>query len=440
MEEHLEPRLVAILHRLGLTEQSLRTHELLPATHGDSIVQFDLRMPSDGDPDKEPKLPPPPAGWFYRLNVPQLLSDLQTLLRKCVSGYSMQLCRNGKVLFSDSYRMAILASDSGPDRPAGVPWTLDVQMHVASLSKLITAMAMTRVLEYHNISPDASILPYLPKYWTKGSGIDKITFRNLLNHKSGLVVPGSPGPCDFIAMKNSIAQNATGMPGYLNINYALCRILISTIDAPWLFNLLPTTNDVYWDSTTIRYYTSYVNEHILAPAGVGSTLDHTSDHALAYPVPPMAPGWNSGDQSPRCGAVGWHFSVNDLMAIMRAFRRLNTILPAESSQRMLERQFGIDEIKDTNLGRIYAKGGFWSEGKGITVEQSNAFFLPKGMELVILANSTLCTPDRGFMYDVLGIIEKNIELNLFKTTVTAVSVLAALGLFTKKVRAKKLRS
>jgi CubicO group peptidase (beta-lactamase class C family) len=437
MEDHLEPRLVEILHKLGLSEQSLRDHVLRPENFGDSLVQFDLRIPSDGDPDKEPKLPPPSKGWFYHLDVPQLEIDLQTMLRKCLSGYSMQLRRNGRVLINDSYRMAVLPADSGPNRPAGVPWTPAVPMHVASLSKLVTAMAMTRVLEYYNISPDTSIRSYLPKYWTKGPGIESISFRDLLNHKSGLVVPGAPGACDFLFMKDRIAHGVSGLPGYLNINYALCRILICTIDAPWLFDLLPTTNDNYWDLTTTSYYSSYVNDNIFAPAGVSSTLDHTDANALAYPVPSKAPGWNSGDQTPRCGAIAWHFSVNDLLAIMAAFRRSGAILPSYNSQRMLDRQFGIDAIKDTNLGRIYAKGGFWSEGMGVTVEQCNAFFLPKGMELVILANSTYCATNTSFMYDVLKTIDKNIQVNLFKATVAAVSVLGAIGLITRKVRAKR---
>jgi hypothetical protein len=57
------------------------------------------------------------------------------------------------------------------------------------------------------------------------------------------------------------------------------------------------------------------------------------------------------------------------------------------------------------------------------------------MELVILANSTFCPDNTGFIFDVLATIEKNIQLNLLKATVTAVSVLAALGTITKKSRA-----
>ena len=46
------------------------------------------------------------------------------------------------------------------------------------------------------------------------------------------------------------------------------------------------------------------------------------------------------------------------------------------------------------------------------------FFLPKGMELVILANSPLCKPDTGFMGQVLDAIEANIESVLLRAILT----------------------
>jgi CubicO group peptidase (beta-lactamase class C family) len=310
-------------------------------------------------------------------------------------------------------------------------------MHVASVSKLVTAMAMTKLLSYRNISPDAPIGPYLPKYWSRGEGVDQITFRRLLIHKSGLVVPGAPGACDYLFMKQRIAHSATGMPGYLNINYGLCRILISTIDAPYLFDLLPTTDDNYWDLTTTAYYTKYVSENIFAPAGVISTLQHTDPNALAYPLPVAVPGWNSNDLKTMCGAVGWHLSVDDLLSVMAVFRRSGSIVDTYKAQHMLDRQFGIDKIRDTPLGRIYAKGGWWTDGR--SVEQSNVFFLPKGMELAILANSPFCQPGRSFMDDVLATIEKNIESNLFALTVTAASALAAFAVVRKTWKFKRKR-
>jgi CubicO group peptidase (beta-lactamase class C family) len=421
MEEYSDVRLVEALHTLGLTEQMLRDHIIRP-DFKDPIVQFELHEPLEGS--DEPVIPPPPSGWFYHLNVQKLKRDLSSLLNPCTVGYSMQLRRYGKVLFDVEWGKSKMPGEGDVD------WTSGTPMHVASVSKFITAIAMTRVLEYHNISPDSAIWPYLPKYWTRGPGIDQITFRHLLNHKSGLVVPGAPGASDYLFMKDRIAHGASGMPGYLNINYALCRILISTIDASYLFDLLPTTNDAYWDLTTTRYYTKYVTENIFAPSGVVSTLDHPDPNALAYPIPGALPGFNSGDLASECGAVGWHLSVDDLLAIMAAFRRAGTIIDTTRAQRMLDRQFGIDLFKDMPLGRVYAKGGFW--GNGSCVEQTNVFFLPKGMELAILANSPFCKPDNAFMYKVLAVIEDNMEISLGAFLQTTLSTIAAFRLLKKR--------
>jgi hypothetical protein len=134
------------------------------------------------------------------------------------------------------------------------------------------------------------------------------------------------------------------------------------------------------------------------------------------------------------GCCGWHLSVDDLLTIRAAFRRRGFIVDPSVAQKMLDRQFGLDLQRDTQLGRIYAKGGFWSFQNGAFVEQSNVFFLPKAMELVILANSPLCKPDTGFMGQVLDAIESNIESILLSATVTSISVLALLSAIRQATR------
>lgn len=113
------------------------------------------------------------------------------------------------------------------------------------------------------------------------------------------------------------------------------------------------------------------------------------------------------------GGVGWHLSTAGLLDVMDTFRRRGTIVSQTQAQAMLENKFGLDLDfpQDTNLGRIYAKGGFW--GDNGRIQQTNAYFLPKGMELVILANSPFCKPNQeGFMPDVTRAIEKNIRFDL----------------------------
>jgi hypothetical protein len=435
MENDTDVKSLEVLRKLGLTEDMVRDHVIQPDHVKAAALRIDLRDVGDGHDD--PSSPPPPSGLLYRLNVQKLRRDLHELLSPCVAGYSMQMRRYGRMVFDQQWNWSRWPENWPGDR--GVRWASDIPMHVSSVSKLITAMAMTKLLESHNISPDAHIFPWLPKYWQKGPGVDRITFRQLLTHTSGLVLLDEPGNSDFLFMKSQVASGTVGKPGYRNMNFGLCRILISTIDAPYLFDLLgPSVTDAYWDLTTIRYYARYVAENIFAPAGVTSTLYHTENDAFAYPYPVTVPGWNSLDLSTMSGGVGWHLSVADLLDVMAAFRRRATIVNPVTAQTMLDRQFGLDYKKDTKLGRIYAKGGFWSFDEGRFVEQSNVFFLPKGMELAILANSPFCDPNTGFMDKVLAVIEDNIESTLFTLTVATVGALAGFALL-QHSRARRRR-
>ena len=426
-----DARSVDILHTLGLTEDMVRNHVFRPDHVSTATLGIELH--EAGDDANEMAEASPPSGLFYRLDVDGLARDLRALLSECLSGYSLQLRRYSRTLIDHQWNWSRTPADGS------VPWTADAQMHVASVSKLVTAMAMTKLLYSRNLSPDARIAPWLPKYWQQGPGVDRLTFRHLLTHTSGLVLADEAGPSDFQFMKDQIAIGTVGKPGYRNLNYGLCRILISTIDAPYLFSLIPGATDAYWDVTTIRYYSRYVSDNVFAPAGVASTFEHPADQALAYTFPPNAAGWSSGDLSTMSGCVGWHLSVDDLLRVMAAFRRRGVIVDPARAQAMLDRQFGLDVKRDTPLGRIYAKGGFWSFDGGRFVEQSNAFFLPKGMELVILANSPLCAPDTGFMGKVLTAIEDNIQSNLLSLVTAAGSTLAALGLY-RRARATRRRA
>jgi CubicO group peptidase (beta-lactamase class C family) len=435
MRDHSELDPAEVLHRLGLTEEMVRAHEMRPDHIVNATLGFDLHRPADGTDD--PSNPPPPSGLFYRLNTDQLRRDLHGLLSFCLAGYSMQLRRNGRVVFDDQWRWSKTPVDGE------VGWTADVPMHVASVSKLITAMAMTKLLEDHNISPDALIWPWLPPYWVRGPGVNQLTFRHLLTHRSGLIPgPDVAGLSDFQFMKDQIALGAMpGAPGYRNMNFGLCRILLSTMDAPYLFNpLLGGVSDKYWDLTMINYYARYVSNNVFAPVGVTSSFQHTDDNALAYPYPAFdVPGWNSQDLSSMSGCAAWHLSADDLLTVMAAFRRRGLIVDPVIAQKMLDRQFGLDLKEETPLGRIYAKGGFWSlkvgDTDGVFVEQANVFYLPKGMELVVLANSPFCNPNASFLGNVLIAIKANTENILLRLAVTAISVIATFALF-RRARAR----
>ena len=236
----------------------------------------------------------------------------------------------------------------------------------------------------------------------EGPNVDRITFRHLLTHRSGFVTGKSDS--DFLFMKANVAAGVAAVGSsvaYENMNFGLCRILLATIAGAVATNAsfaLPgfDVNDVFWDFLTIDAYVRYVQESVFAPAGVsGPTLDHPAAHALGYDFPIAAHGWNSGDLRSVAGGVAWHMSVDDLVAVMSAVRRGGTIMTAARAQAMLDDRFGIDEQQETPLGSLYWKGGYWGDTMGRR-EQSLVYFLPREMELALLTNSPVDSPERSF--------------------------------------------
>jgi CubicO group peptidase (beta-lactamase class C family) len=69
--------------------------------------------------------------------------------------------------------------------------------NIASVSKMLTTFAVLQSLSNHNISLDASIFPYLYSDW---QGVaNSLTFRQLLEHRSGYPVYGTRPPTIFLA-------------------------------------------------------------------------------------------------------------------------------------------------------------------------------------------------------------------------------------------------
>lgn len=318
-----------------------------------------------------------------------------------VTGYAMQLRKNGAANQTLIWNWAQTPANSN------FGWTLDRRMHVASVSKLITAIAMVKLLDEKGISLDAKIINYLPAYWSKGSNINQISFRNLLTHRSGFSTGGSAS--DFNTMKSRVAAGVSGVGSYdyENMNFGLCRILISVING----NISKDTNygalfnDQLWDMVTIQAYRNYVQAKVFTPAGVNNAgFDAAAGGALAYRFPHNnQAGWNSGDLATMSGGAGWRLSVNEVLRVMDHARRKNTIVNATRMQAILDGALGIDQIIDTPLGKLYNKNGAWRDGaceNNPRMEQCVAFFLPNGFELVVFVNSRIgagCTSLRNLV-------------------------------------------
>ena len=151
------------------------------------------------------------------LDVAAFGQALHASLKDRVTGYVMRMRQNGQNVYTLEWQWARTTQDGG------MGWNPERQMHVASVSKLFTAMAMTKLLNEQSLSYDTKIIGYLPSYWEKGPNIDKITFRHLLNHTSGF----TPKLTDFAAMKaavlagvstNAASADFVGHYRYRNMN------------------------------------------------------------------------------------------------------------------------------------------------------------------------------------------------------------------------------
>ncbi len=387
------------LRNISIDEKKLRAHMMRPS-HTEAIIS------SKGRSEGKLEFNFPPGLVGPRLDVDGFCKALHAALKDSVEGYVARLNKNGAPVCTLQWSWAKKPSDGS------VGWTPDRAMHIASVSKLVTAIAMTKLLDAKNISYDANIIDYLPVYWQKGPNINKITFRHLMTHTSGFSTGSSSS--DYLFMKGKVAAGVAGVGqyDYENMNFGLCRILIAVINGniPKGLILPPQMADIFWDYVTIAAYKKYVEDNEFKPSGVaGPTLDHPASNALAYTFPVGGNGWNSGDLTSVTGGAAWHMSVNQLLNVMNTFRRKGTIMSNAKAQGMLDAGFGIDVVgMNTPAGKLYNKNGLWGDGAA-HVEQSLAYFLPEGMELVVLANSPVGAPPKFFRDVVTQIYVNNVH-------------------------------
>jgi len=338
------------------------------------------RDDADGGPGSQRA--PQQAAQSPRLDVDAFTTALDRRFRTSTAGYVMQLRQHGAPLRTKSWRWA-----RGP-RDGGLTWDADRRMHVASISKLVTAIAMVRLLDDKGIDASAKIIDYLPQHWRKGPGIDQITFAQLLRHESGFDT--GTYYADYRFMQRQVAKGVTGAGAYRyqNINFGLARVLIPIINGDLRTDA--ALADEAWDDQTLAHYAAYVQRAVFAPSGVtGATLVRPPAAALAYTYQAAGKGWDSGKLTCAAGAAAWFMSANEVLDVLGTFRRHGTIVPAQRAQALLQQRFGIDRIGSVGAASFYVKSGAWWDGSRQRMEQSVAYVLPEDMELVVFVNSPI---------------------------------------------------
>jgi hypothetical protein len=284
--------------------------------------------------------------------------------------------------------------------------------NVASVSKTITAAALLRaLLDSSQASLDSPFAPFLPSHWGVHNSLKNITFRQLLQHRSGFRFANQ---VTYAAMKGNMAAGVNagniGSYDYNNVNYGIMRLLIPRLAGYNLFQLSPGTPSVLapalesgQDLQLASCYIDYTQKKVWDKAGAPPMACKPTDNypALCYQFPPnLGKGTHFGDMTLTCGSRGWNASSVHLNAFQRALHLFNAILPESLAKKMIDEQLGYDGSGTTkNAYTYYHKGGYYPGSMNPGELHSYIIGFSNGVQLALIINSQFDGPD-----DLLGTV------------------------------------
>ncbi|MFC5409909.1 serine hydrolase domain-containing protein [Larkinella bovis] len=308
-----------------------------------------------GEADRTPE----PLTWFDYLG-----KALDDSLKTRNIGYGFVILEKGEVRASGSG-----GSKSRITEPEGEkPFTLNTKMHVASLSKTITAIAFLHLAAEKGLKTTDKIAPYLPPAWIKGENIDQITFRDLMTHRSGIIGLGNTCQNGAFAENNwgglrqlvekGVRSTNRGSYCYQNANFGLFRVLI-----PGILGYAFTGNDLTDDQQTQQHYLEYVQKTIFEPVGIRDVLANQPPvdptYAYAYPLGGLS-GWNPGNFTNTVGAYGWYLTPSEAGKLFATVLSTadQSVLTAAWKDTLLTNRLG-SFAGTTSEGPISYHDGWW---------------------------------------------------------------------------------
>jgi CubicO group peptidase (beta-lactamase class C family) len=315
---------------------------------------------------------------FQSYSAPPWLSEFSEAMDGKAMGYSYAIVEAGSITSSGGVGYARAPYETSAP---GVAMMGSTRVHLASVSKPITATALMYLVQRNNISLDAPFYPYVSSRWpVAATGVSTITLRQLLTHRSGMAGWGYCGDDFNASMSQLLATPLVSTPGttqsYSNGNFCLLRAVIEAISG--------------------QSYVPFVQTNIFQPMGI-TAMSCKPDGvapALYYASGVQSAGvfW-ANDYSSQCGAYGWYASANDMAKFLIGIQK-NTVLSAATAQTMLTQGLGWWGA-GTMGGSAFHHNGAWYTGDG-RGSNTGIVLLPNGVGAVLLSNTN------GF--DIIGTV------------------------------------
>lgn len=310
--------------------------------------------------------------------------NLRSVFDSQTVGYSYALSQGGQLV----RQKGVGEARTGADLPA-TGQSSSKKMHVASVSKTMTAIVMLRALSDLGLSPDNAIGGHLPAGWTRGNGVNSITFRQLLTHKSGFGQTAPTGSAyDNLRAMVGQAVPSKGSFSYTNANFGLMRVLIAnllgadTIGLP--LDMAAYTTAVFMNYAQARFDT----------VGVPFSCEPSANApTLQYDFPDTGnPGYVEPSRSLQCGGFGVTMSAQNLARSMAYLRYTQDLMPATRFQQMKTGFLGFMDparydFAQGTFGVYHTHGGDWDH-PGFGGLDACVMMFPINVEATVLINSS----------------------------------------------------
>lgn len=346
-----------------------------------------------------------------KLDLKDFSARLSSVYADSAVGWAYAIWKKGKLFREQSGGFKITPADRLNQK--GVPFLASTRLHVASMSKTITAIAIAKLVDQQKIKWEDRAKSFLPSYWTLHPDFEYLTILELVNMKSGL-----DAPLDAISsgtdslrklMERGPNPEKRGKFNYQNTSYGLLRIIIGY--ATGYQELQPAADSLVVGIVTAKMYKNFVNQYLFKPAGIPPADCSITDlePAFQYPFPYAdEPGEltgfgspsENGDLSEYAGGFGWYLSTMD------AAKFINEIFVAKKmlSPKNLTALFKLDfpfKIRKNAYGEYFGSGGDWGhpvKDKGWRGIHAYYYCFPEDIVVTVFVNSGEGSPTKRVIH------------------------------------------
>lgn len=241
------------------------------------------------------------------------------------------------------------------------------EMHVASVSKSITAIVMMKLLADKGLSADTLVAPYLPSDWVRGKGVELLTFKSFMTHQSGIDQNGVKGS-DYASLREVIAKDVGSKAfNYNNANYGMLRVLAAGVMG------IDPVNFAEFDPGSLTA-AAFIIEAQALYSGIGVSVDcgpNDEKPTVQYRFPDTGKaGYAEPARGLTCGGYGWHISAREITNVMAHLRYTSDLVPAASFAEMKSKYLGLMDparygsFVNGKFGVYLGHGGDWDHGSG----------------------------------------------------------------------------